>query len=137
MTYYFDTLDPGVLPAAKISVPEKGSSLTGNWILLDADGFHYEINSVIHEENGDLRFESDCGVEYDGEYSISDVLNVQLAVNGMMISQEGNTSRVILNFSSDNDSIDNYLAKDNTLEISLAHMMLEYSGDWTLTFPEN
>lgn len=137
MTYYFDTLDSDLLPAVRIPVPEKGSSLTGNWILLDADGFHYEINSITHEENGDIRLESDCGVEYTGEYSISDVLNVQLAVNGRIISQQGNTSRVILDFFSENDSVENYLTQDNALEISLAHMMLEYSGEWTLTFPEN
>lgn len=137
ITYYFDTLDPGLLPSEEVPVPEKGETIIGNWVLLDADGFRYEINSVTHEENGDVRLESDRGVEYEGEYSVSDVLNVQLAVNGIMISQQANTSRVILNFSSDNNSVENYLSEDNTLAISLAHMMLEYSGDWTLTFPEN
>lgn len=128
-------LQNGTAPTVKIPVPADGETLSGEWILLDSDGFRYTITSVQREGN-DLHFTAPGGLMYEGAYSIApDMPGTYLyaGISGVgMISGGGSDTEWTMNFR--DGELESYTDENGEICVSVFEMGIVYEGQWELKF---
>lgn len=136
---FMNAVTEGTAPHVYVPVPAEGETLTGGWVLLDCDGFRYEIDSV--RRDGDtLHFTSADGLQYSGVYAVSEDMRkfIYLCVPGMYTENTVHSaggSQYDWNIVFQNSKISEYTNESGEIPVYLWQLGMSYEGDWTLDFP--
>jgi len=125
----------GTAPHVYVPVPNDGQTLTGNWLLLDSDGFTYEINSVSREGRT-LRFSSDEGLRYSGTHPIMPCSPGSWVITGIlgrgMVAGSGTGNTWTMEFPE--NGWKEYQNEKGWIPICIFEMAYNYVGEWELDF---
>ena len=133
-----------------LPIPEEGETLTGEWVVMDLAGMKFTVTEITRDKYSITCYSPDANlIVWNGNFSQFDTTHFaegigQIQINAMFgvndssltstgIAQPGQgrkwrlASKTLREFAENHD----------TLRLSVSDLHLTYSGDWTLTFPEN
>jgi len=134
----------------ELPIPERGETLKGNWVIFDYAGLRIVITEITHTyERGrsTLRlYGSDLNILLNQRYIPESSLFYGNVTSGNFmyilepdcdwgIIRKNDPERRELILSS--KSIDEYCENHTTFCFGVGSLYVTYSGNWTLTFPEN
>lgn len=125
----------GYAPSVSVPVPDDGETLTGDWALIDTEGFRYIINSV-RRTGETLTFTTDEGLTYDGVYSIDTVMPstyVYTGVNGYGMPSGGGSNEE-WTFEFEEGKLENVINETGEIDVCVFEIGLCYAGEWELVF---
>jgi len=125
----------GTAPTVRLPVPCDGETLTGEWLLLDTEGFRYAINS-IHRDGNTITCTTDDALTYSGTYTVSTEFAtfLYIPIRGPEgdINPSGSSHEWTYDFGE--EQIEKYTDENGELELYLFEMELCYEGGWELHF---
>lgn len=133
---FMEAADHGLAPSVKVPLPADGETITGEWHLVDCDGFSYIIDSVSRKGN-EVIFTTEDGLTYDGVYEVAgdmpgNYIYAQLDGEGNSSSGGSRNEWSIEPYS----ALDEFADENGEISVSIFEMGVTYAGDWTLDFTE-
>lgn len=135
-----------------IPIPEKGETLTGEWVFCDFGGIKRTITEItrdkyyitLYSPDSDkviLRSDNLPAHDYIPEGLVAE--NATQIQIGYISGGEGLAHPSVTQpkdgylFRFVSKTLDEYCETHDTVRVGLGSLFVTYSGDWTLTFPEN
>lgn len=137
---FMEAADLDLAPAVKVPLPEEGETISGEWHLVNADGFSYIINSITRNGN-ELVFRSENSLTYDGVYKVAEdmpgnYIYALIKGNGNTSFTSGGSNEEWTIGIRDNESFEDYMDENGEIILSIFEMGVTYTGDWHLDFAE-
>lgn len=151
ITSHLDLLPVEGKTYCDLPIPEPGETLTGEWKILDVDGITFTITKITREDKNTITFTTPDEIVRHFKTEEKPVNVFSKAVSSLLFGEElfvGDPENSFLSmrpyifeegyyyrFSS--KFLREYSETHDTIPFGISSIEVQYSGDWTLTFPEN
>lgn len=134
----------------ELPIPEPGQTLTGEWKIFDAAGITFTITKITRENSQTITFTT-SDTQYrtfassdKPEDAFSEAVTSIFLCEQIFMGTENSTCSMKRHETEEGSyyrysskSFKEYCKTHDTIPFGIDHIEVTYSGDWTLTFPEN
>ncbi len=135
----------------ELPIPEPGQILTGEWKIFDAAGITFTITKIIREDENTIAFTTPDSQqlyfdeENKPENSFSEATKTIVLSETLFMGDPENAFQSMKANKVEEGYCYRYSAKSfkeyckthDTIPFGISYIVVQYTGDWTLTFPEN
>ncbi len=133
-----------------LPIPEEGETLTGEWTIMDFAGMKITITEITRDKYSVIYYSPDASlIAYNGKYCPFDTTCFADGIGQIQISTSfrvGDSSLIPTSLAQPREgrkwriaskTLSEFAETHDTIRLCIDQFYITYSGDWTLTFPEN